>query len=285
MLRQARISFLTFGAGASLFLYPLIFSIIPFIGFLWKDFWHALIIIHFLVCNAVFSAVYVHQKDSYRIAVRAGNLGIVFSLGFLLTLYSTFWYHFGWYTMALTFFHWSEYQSTALTNPKSLNLESFLLDHSREYKMAAAASCLEFILEGYAFPGMKQLHLISLFGIILTVGGEGLRKLSMFTARTNFNHHIQHTRKDGHILVTHGVYRFSRHPSYVGWFAWSLGTQIMLCNPLCLVAYALVSWKFFNERIYDEEICLLNFFGEDYLDYQRRVPTGLPFIYGYRQSV
>ena len=58
--------------------------------------------------------------------------------------------------------------------------------------------------------------------------------------------------------------------------------QIMLCNPCCLVGYTIVSWRFFNERIYEEEIYLLNFFGEDYLDYQRRVPTGLPFITGYR---
>jgi protein-S-isoprenylcysteine O-methyltransferase len=131
----------------------------------------------------------------------------------------------------------------------------------------------------------KQLKWISIFGAVLTVGGEWLRKQSMFTASSNFNHYVQFQRKDGHVLVQHGVYRIFRHPSYVGWFSWSLGTQIILCNPLCLVAYAIVSWKFFNERIYEEEIALLNFFGEDYLDYQRRVPTGLPFIYGYRQTV
>ena len=32
----------------------------------------------------------------------------------------------------------------------------------------------------------------------------------------------------------------------------------------------------------EEEITLLNFFGEDYLLYQKHVPTGLPFIYGYQ---
>ena len=55
--------------------------------------------------------------------------------------------------MGLAFFHWSEYQATAMTNQKALTLESFLLDHSREYKLAALASCFEFILEGYFFPG------------------------------------------------------------------------------------------------------------------------------------
>lgn len=57
--------------------------------------------------------------------------------------------------------------------------------------------------------------------------------------------------------------------------------QLMLCNPFCLIAYSIVSWRFFRERIYEEEIYLLNFFGEDYLDYQKTVRTGLPFIEGY----
>lgn len=59
-------------------------------------------------------------------------------------------------------------------------------------------------------------------------------------------------------------------------------TQVMLFNPVCIVAYTYVSWNFFRQRIYEEEISLLNFFGEEYLDYQKEVKTGLPFIKGYR---
>ena len=56
----------------------------------------------------------------------------------------------------------------------------------------------------------------------------------------------------------------------------------MLCNPVCIVGYTYASWKFFKHRIYEEEISLLNFFGEEYLDYQKRVKSGLPYIEGYR---
>lgn len=56
----------------------------------------------------------------------------------------------------------------------------------------------------------------------------------------------------------------------------------MLQNPVCVVAYTYVSWNFFRHRIYEEEISLLNFFGEEYLDYQKNVRTGLPFIEGYK---
>lgn len=58
--------------------------------------------------------------------------------------------------------------------------------------------------------------------------------------------------------------------------------QLVLINPLCLLGYAVASWRFFKERIQEEEIYLLNFFGEDYVCYQKTTGTGLPFIRGYR---
>ena len=36
--------------------------------------------------------------------------------------------------------------------------------------------------------------------------------------------------------MTDGVYAWFRHPSYVGWLYWSVGTQLILCNPVSLVA-------------------------------------------------
>lgn len=72
-----------------------------------------------------------------------------------------------------------------------------------------------------------------------------------------------------------------RHPSYVGWFYWSVATQIILANPVCFILYMAASWQFFKERIYMEEIALLNFFGDEYLKYQQTTKTGLPFIKGY----
>lgn len=93
---------------------------------------------------------------------------------------------------------------------------------------------------------------------------------------------MQSEKARDHVLVTHGVYSWFRHPSYVGWFYWSVGTQLVLMNPVCVVAYAVASWFFFRERITIEEIMLLNFFGQQYCAYQQKVGTGLPFIGGYK---
>lgn len=41
---------------------------------------------------------------------------------------------------------------------------------------------------------------------------------------------VQCEKNAGHVLVTHGVYSIFRHPSYVGWFYWSIGTQVSSGN-------------------------------------------------------
>ncbi|KAK7486044.1 hypothetical protein BaRGS_00022653 [Batillaria attramentaria] len=282
LIRKARLSLSTFIVGSAPVLFPLSFALNRTMSYIWGDFGVFIVLLYGVLYNGILVLTYLRERDVYQVAVRAGNLGLAFAVGLLVSVSGCSWSLFGWYLAALAFFHWSEYFTTAATNPRSLTLESFLLDHSREYQLAALASLTEFTLEWMILPGMKQMWAVSVAGLVLTVAGEILRKASMCTAGRNFNHYVQHTKQHDHRLVTHGVYKFCRHPSYVGWFCWSLGTQIMLCNPFCLVGYAVVSWRFFNERIYEEEIYLLNFFGEDYLDYQRRVPTGLPFISGYR---
>ena len=101
----------------------------------------------------------------------------------------------------------------------------------------------------------------------------------MFTAGSNFSHMVEYRKERGHKLVTKGVYSLWRHPSYAGWFYWSIGTQIVLLNPICLVGYMLAAYQFFKQRIRDEEQILIEFFGVDYIEYKNRVSScGIPFL-------
>jgi len=89
-----------------------------------------------------------------QVAVRSCLLGLGIGIGWFLSVSSLSYSLFGWYIVTLSFFHWSEYFTIAVTNPASLGLESFLLDHSFAYHMAVVGSTIEFALEAYLFPGM-----------------------------------------------------------------------------------------------------------------------------------
>lgn len=188
------------------------------------------------------------------------------------------WKPFGRYACILSFFHLSECLTIALVKPRSLKLDSFLLNHSPEYHIAALVSWIEFGLEGFFFPSIKEYTLISWLGLGLCLGGEVIRKMAMITAGSNFSHKVEFRKERGHTLVTHGVYSLWRHPSYVGWFYWSIGTQLILMNPFCSIGYAFASWSFFQSRIEEEERILVEFFGDDYREYMKKVPPGIPFL-------
>ncbi len=42
----------------------------------------------------------------------------------------------------------------------------------------------------------------------------------------------------------------------------------------------MASFRFFRERIEEEEEYLVGMYGRQYVDYQARVPSGIPFITG-----
>ena len=73
-------------------------------------------------------------------------------------------------------------------------------------------------------------------------------------------------------------YHYFRHPSYVGYFYWAIGTQILLCNPISFSLYVYAAWKFFSKRIPYEESTLLNQYGTMYAEYMKRTWIGIPWI-------
>ncbi|CEG42199.1 protein-s-isoprenylcysteine o-methyltransferase [Plasmopara halstedii] len=182
------------------------------------------------------------------------------------------------YALALGFFHLMEFMLTAAFRPANVSYESFLLNHSREYHLAVLLSGVEFFFELYFVPGWKLHPIVRPVGCVLVLFGQIVRVLAMSTAASNFSHRIEYLKRKEHKLVTHGVYRFIRHPSYLGWFWWIVGSQILLANPVCIVGYSFVAWGFFHDRIPYEEHLLIGFFPDEYPAYKARTVSGIPFV-------
>ncbi|KAI4825818.1 hypothetical protein KUCAC02_021484 [Chaenocephalus aceratus] len=317
LVLEGRVSIKAFLLGLSVLVIPLIRTCYGHVDWVFDYLTETpgkiVICIHVAVINGLLLVAY--RGPLYKVAVRACFLGVIFGCGLIISCSETTWTHFGCYCRLYSHV-WAELLPastltcglsyclpllsrvpvllvllplltpstlvTAVINPHSLTLDSFLLNHSVEYSLAAVSSWVEFTVEKLTFPELKQLNWLSVVGLLLVLCGEALRKAAMLTAGSNFNHIVQNEKAQSHVLVTGGVYAYFRHPSYVGWFYWSTGTQVMLCNPVCILGYTIASWRFFRERIEEEELSLIHFFTEDYVEYKKRVPTGLPFISGIR---
>ena len=239
------------------------------------------------------------RKSISSIAEHAICLGTVLGVSLVLAVQLALAGHYLWripfFSSILAIFHFLEFDMTARYNPPDAKVSSFLLfNNGRAYNIAHTTAVIEVLLRYWFLPSryptvvsaskvvagnLQWLPSIPmLLGIALVILGQVFRSLAMKQAGTSFNHIVQSSKKEDHVLVTSGVYQFSRHPAYFGFFWWGLGTQLVLGNPICFVAYTAVLWKFFSHRIMHEEKHLVSFFGEDYLHYRKKTSVLIPFI-------
>ena len=185
------------------------------------------------------------------------------------------------FVSALLFYHVAEFAIAARYNRDSLSRHSWLL--GKPYVVAMTTACAEYILECAMFPGWKLgdgevAAWTKRVGLVMVIAGDLTRKAAEITARHNFTHAIQTTRRPTHTVVTRGVYRYARHPGYLGWLVWSIGTQVLLRNPACVVGFARAGWLFFATRIPYEEAKLRAMFPGEYAAHAARTRTWIPGI-------
>ena len=73
--------------------------------------------------------------------------------------------------------------------------------------------------------------------------------------------------REKHQLVTHGVYRWVRHPMYLALLIYSLGQALVLPNWLAGPSYGVAMVLLFALRVRPEERMMLEEFGKDYEAY------------------
>jgi len=221
-----------------------------------------------------------NSRNSYDyIPLLAFFLGVLFMLGFSLSFTVPILASFGTFIMCWVIYHVMEYTYVGLFHPQELSIYSFMFVPNDRYLVAMAISMTEHFLELFLLPKLKSSSVLFFLGLFMVVVGQIFRSGAMFTAGKNFHHLIRERRDNQHQLVTHGIYRLCRHPSYFGWFVWALGTQVLLVNPISLCAWVYVLWKFFMSRIAHEEVTLKYFFGQSYMDYSTKVTKFIPFCY------
>jgi len=255
------------------------------IGFLYfKKYSNNNYLIYFLIQSLIFSFIGLliifiankSEKNHYLIGLA---LSVVFSFSISMTFFtSSIYYPLYLYFITLCIYHYSEYLSVLIYHFNILKCEYFLIDHSRSWIISTLVSFAETIIGIYFFDKYKKIKIIFILGLLMTIVGQYFRIAALFTGKKNFTHKISYNKVNDHELITYGIYSLSRHPSYFGFFIWSVGIEVMCCNPICTVAFTYILFKFFKDRILTEEETLIQFFGEKYLEYKKNVPILIPFI-------
>jgi len=205
---------------------------------------------------------------------------VCFALGSLLVVDLWALFHSNYVFLVIFFltlkvYFVTEFFNTASYQPRSVTSKSFLIYGSRgnqEFWWMQMLTVVEVLFKPWG-----EHRLTAVIGAAIAIVGLYMRHLAMKQCSDSFNHYIATVRKPHHKLVTSGVYAILRHPSYLGFWLYVIGTQLLLNTYTNLVLDILILHYFFTKRIAYEEWMLVNkFYGQDYVEYQKRVGVYIP---------
>lgn len=110
---------------------------------------------------------------------------------------------------------------------------------------------------------------IRVVGICIGGLGDIVFVISVVTMRDNWRAGVSKTDKTE--LVTNGIYQISRNPAFLGFDLVYIGVLLMFFNWILLVASAFAALMIHLQIVNVEEDFLLAAFGEEYLEYKKRV--------------
>jgi len=125
----------------------------------------------------------------------------------------------------------------------------------------------------------QKLRLLSMWniaGLTLFVVGLTIAFVAVFTLRRFYLSTL--VTVEDHRLITHGIYRFARHPIYFGVLIAIMGVPVYAPSLYGFLVLILLIPIFLN-RIRMEEDLLTEEFGEAYRAYMETTRKLIPFVY------
>jgi protein-S-isoprenylcysteine O-methyltransferase len=121
-----------------------------------------------------------------------------------------------------------------------------------------------------------DLAYLKWIGLGLIVIGICIKWLSVFTLRKFFTVNV--AVFNDHQLISHGLYRYVRHPSYFGVLISFFGLGLAFRSWLSVVALVLPIALAFLWRIRVEEASMCDAFPDGYAAYRKRTSMLIPFV-------
>ena len=119
------------------------------------------------------------------------------------------------------------------------------------------------------------------FGLNVSLLGLGIRVLAIgFSADHTSGRNTSAGQIADSINQT-GLYACLRHPLYLGNFFMWLGPVLFTENPLFFLGFTALYFLYYERIMYAEEAFLHEKFGDQYMNYSKRVPAIIPKISGW----
>ncbi len=125
--------------------------------------------------------------------------------------------------------------------------------------------------------GMIDNPSASLAGDLIMILGLGLRITATLTLREYYTRTLK--TQEGQKIISHGIYKFIRHPGYLGLILLWSGAGLASGNYIIVSLVFLLTAGTYLYRIHTEEEMLISGFGSQYEDYMKRSWRLVPFIY------
>jgi protein-S-isoprenylcysteine O-methyltransferase Ste14 len=85
--------------------------------------------------------------------------------------------------------------------------------------------------------------------------------------------------REGHKLVTDGIYRYVRHPMYTAFWLWAVAQALLLPNWIAGLAGLVGFGTLYVLRVGQEERLMLDTFGDAYRAYMARTARLIPWLH------
>ncbi|MGE7861367.1 methyltransferase family protein [Bacillus mobilis] len=124
---------------------------------------------------------------------------------------------------------------------------------------------------------VNKINSLLFFGVIIALIGVWIRFSSMKILGRFYSRNVG--MQGGHQLIQNGLYKYVRHPGYLGSFLTFLGFAISSSSFIAVIINIILFFLVYSYRIKIEERVLITLFGEQYRQYQSKTWRIIPFLY------
>lgn len=128
----------------------------------------------------------------------------------------------------------------------------------------------------WSFSNISLPSYFEIIGLLMIILGVFIRVYSVVILGKAFTLNVSIGNKQK--IIKSGIYRFIRHPSYLGSIITILGISIFIRNLVNILITLFILILIYGYRIKIEEKALIKVFGDDYVQYKKETKYIFPKI-------